>query len=414
MPDREFEIYLSVLSRLLHLKPGQRDEIADELRDHLEERLAELTAEGVSQDAACRRALDELGDAAGLAAQFTHIAKRKSRRLIMRWTVGTILTACVVAVLANAFWPEVPEAPAPPMAAAQPGQNSSPAGKAVKPQKTGATKHAGDAASPVSQLEKKLAQPVDDVLWEEASVEQVLKSVATEIKTDILIDKSWFEENGYDPGSKITLVVGYAKISARTVLELVLERAGMTDVAITFRDGLIYLTNPENDRAIDVYNCRDLLQASVSAPSTPGQPAAAGGGFFSVQSGFLPANRPRRNKPASTPADTGFGGNPGLGAPGGLPKSRKQPQRKPAGYSLAAQRLIGVIQTTVTSTAWADIDGTGAQISEFNGLLVITASAKAHRDIQQLLEKLREANRNARHKPRKKYRPGHAPPTKTK
>jgi hypothetical protein len=39
MPEQDFELYLSLLSRFLRLKPAQRDEIADELRDHLEERL---------------------------------------------------------------------------------------------------------------------------------------------------------------------------------------------------------------------------------------------------------------------------------------------------------------------------------------------------------------------------------------
>ncbi len=57
MSEREFEIYLSLLSRFLRLKPDQRGEIADELRDHLAERLEELTAEGLSREEAIQRAL---------------------------------------------------------------------------------------------------------------------------------------------------------------------------------------------------------------------------------------------------------------------------------------------------------------------------------------------------------------------
>jgi hypothetical protein len=37
MSEREFELYLSLLSRFLRLNPNQREEIADELRDHLAE-----------------------------------------------------------------------------------------------------------------------------------------------------------------------------------------------------------------------------------------------------------------------------------------------------------------------------------------------------------------------------------------
>ena len=69
MPEREFELYLSVLSRLLRLNPQQKDAIADELRDHLEERFEELVRSGVPRDDAIRQALDEFGDAAGLAVE---------------------------------------------------------------------------------------------------------------------------------------------------------------------------------------------------------------------------------------------------------------------------------------------------------------------------------------------------------
>ena len=42
MSEHEFEIYLSLLSRLVKLTPDQTAAIADELRDHLEEILVGL------------------------------------------------------------------------------------------------------------------------------------------------------------------------------------------------------------------------------------------------------------------------------------------------------------------------------------------------------------------------------------
>jgi len=96
MLEREFEIYLSVLSRLLRLSPHQKDAIADELRDHLEERLAELMQSGLSRENAIQQALDDFGDVSGLALDFTNVSRTPFRRIAMR----TTLVASVVAGLA--------------------------------------------------------------------------------------------------------------------------------------------------------------------------------------------------------------------------------------------------------------------------------------------------------------------------
>src|SRR5882757_1476808 len=121
MPEQDFELYLSLLSRFLRLKYAQRDEIADELRDHLEARLEELAARGLSRDEAIRAALDEFGDAAELANHFTQVAHIRKRRLIMRVTFGTITALAASLLVATAFWPETRQAPAPRIAVAQLG-----------------------------------------------------------------------------------------------------------------------------------------------------------------------------------------------------------------------------------------------------------------------------------------------------
>ena len=61
MPEQDFELYLSLLSRFLRLQPAQRDEVADELRDHLDQRLEELAARGLSREQAIHKALEEFG-----------------------------------------------------------------------------------------------------------------------------------------------------------------------------------------------------------------------------------------------------------------------------------------------------------------------------------------------------------------
>ena len=70
MSKNEFDQYLALLSGLLRLSPAQREAIASELRDHLEERLDELLAQGVSRQKAIETALEEFGDATGLAGEF--------------------------------------------------------------------------------------------------------------------------------------------------------------------------------------------------------------------------------------------------------------------------------------------------------------------------------------------------------
>lgn len=62
MSPSEFDAYLSLLGKLLHLSSRQRELIAAELRDHLEERLQCLLAEGVPRPDALRIAIDELGE----------------------------------------------------------------------------------------------------------------------------------------------------------------------------------------------------------------------------------------------------------------------------------------------------------------------------------------------------------------
>lgn len=89
MPEHEFQIYLSVLSRLMKLDEQQKAAIADELSDHLEERFEVLVRSGLARDEAIRQALDEFGDASGLAVDLTRVSQKRFRRIIMRSGLAT-------------------------------------------------------------------------------------------------------------------------------------------------------------------------------------------------------------------------------------------------------------------------------------------------------------------------------------
>src|SRR6185369_12512252 len=135
MSEQEFESYLRLMGRLLNLSTAQRDRIAGELRDHLEERMGDLVDQGVARDAAIMQALDEFGDAAGLANDLKLAARARRRRLIMRTGISSVGIAAAI-VITSALLPwhagsngaagpggaiaDTPVRPAPPAAAATP------------------------------------------------------------------------------------------------------------------------------------------------------------------------------------------------------------------------------------------------------------------------------------------------------
>lgn len=301
----------------------------------------------------------------------------------MRWTLGTAVVTTVAVFLATAFWPNHPGAPQMPGAKAQKnsdagtgsggasGQGGNVAGK-QKPRVSRTVSRRENA-----ELEKKLATKLEKVDWDSVMFKDVLAQIGDKIKVDIIIDKKHFSEHDYSLETQVTLSLNNTKVSARTALELAIERANLNDVAVTFRDGFVYLTGRDNDKHVEVYDCSSLLKTvamSRFGGAGTGDGGGTAGGFGGDGGG------------TSGPMGTGGGGAFGPGGSGG-------PMPGPdVAESSRGQQLINVIRTTITSTDWVGFRGTGAgaSIAEFNGMLVITASRSAHRDIKQLLERLRE------------------------
>ena len=115
MPAEQFDAYLRALSSLLRLEPGQRAELADEFRDHLETRLEELTAAGVPRAEAVETALEEFGDAAGLASHFTDQhrfrVRRRRRKAFGKFVMKSLPAAAALAVLGAVVWLAAPPNP---------------------------------------------------------------------------------------------------------------------------------------------------------------------------------------------------------------------------------------------------------------------------------------------------------------
>jgi hypothetical protein len=105
MPEKEFEIYLSLLGRLLRLSPAQKAAISDEFRDHMEERLSDLLQSGLSRDEAIQKAMEEFGDVTGLALDLTRVSKTPIRKIVVRSTVAASVSAAIIMVCFNLFAP---------------------------------------------------------------------------------------------------------------------------------------------------------------------------------------------------------------------------------------------------------------------------------------------------------------------
>lgn len=366
MPEQDFELYLSLLSRFLRLKTPQRAEIADELRDHLEARLEELAARGMARDEAIKAALEEFGDAAELAHHFTHVAQVRNRRLIMRFTFGTALALSFALVVATAFWPAGPQAPAPTRAIAQ----------------APSTPVSGDSrasAIPVQEddkgaVEAKLSKRIGKLEFDNVPLSEVLEFLSDLIDVDILVNRAVAEEAGIDPNLPVQLQVKRANLSARTALDLVLEPHKLS---YTVRDGLIMVTTAAAANQIQVYNIRDLIgQVPVNAQGGaspammgmskgPGRPGMMGSGMAGMA---MAMGGPVAGTGGIDVAAGGMGG--------GGPVVRE------------TESLADVIAVTIDPTSWDSAGGTGS-IVQYHELLVVKNSQTVHGKIKSLLEMMR-------------------------
>ncbi|MBA3313778.1 MAG: PDZ domain-containing protein [Planctomycetaceae bacterium] len=400
MSQAEFDSYLSLLAKFLRLRSRQRAELADELRDHLDSRLDELLAQGKSREQAIKIALEEFGDAAVLAEDFSRLASRRKRRFVMRCTAASAAVVAAVVLLSVALAPPGPNGPGPQQVVAQ-----------LKPEATEADEEAADAAEEaadaaatartsdehsveqraVAELDRKLGKVIPEVKFVETPLRDVLTVVGDAIDADVLIAEQALEEDGIPRDHPVTLSIRRTQVSARTLLDFVLQPLGLTFVN---RAGVIYVTTgAEADELLTtkVYNVRDLLENATSHSSTPmggiggggfgggGKGGIGGGigggGFFSiydaVASGVLSQGIGQ--------IGGGEGGMGGFGGGGLAPQATG-----------AAADLIDAIQHA-TSGEWMDRDGQGGTLSLFNGLLVVRQTDEVHTQVQKLLEALREA-----------------------
>jgi hypothetical protein len=279
--------------------------------------------------------------------------------------VTSFSTAVLVllALAVFAIWPEHRPGPAP-----QPALAQAPEGVGGK---------AADPADP--KVSAKKVQPADSDLQEklarrltaefvETPLPDVLQFLADMSDVQIFINRKAIENEGVPLDTPIT--INLKNVQLEMLLDLILEQAS-SDGGLTYveRDGILIVStmaNLEGASEVRVYNCRDLL--SMVGPknekgAVAAEPAPAIGGFGGGMGGLIPAGA--------------IGG--GEAAPVALSESEQR-----------AEALKRLIQTAVKANSWSDVGGIGT-ISEYNGLIVINHDAKTHKQVDNVLQMLRDA-----------------------
>jgi hypothetical protein len=404
MTDQDFETFLLLLKRTLRTSKRQREAIIGELRDHLLERLDSLTAQGQSRDEAMTRALEEFGDAAVLAAQFTSISRNRTRRLIMRTTLGTIVAAAAVVIAVVAFWPQGNRAPLAPNAlvAQDPPtttpDDATPADTTPADPAPAAAQSSEEALNDATQ--RKLEKRVD-AAFSDVPLAGFLNFIAEQAEVQTYIDLRALEDVGMGRDTPVTIGL---EAPCEMLLDLVLDQL---DLAYTLRSGIVIVTSVDKadyQLSVRVYDVADLLAPAAEAGLSNQQRAAQalaglaasrhdfGGGFGG---GAVPD--PKR-VPALEALVQLLARRQALVDAGNAEEAAKVEEEF---YALAlnvfphpagdGDELIDLIVMSINPDSWEDMGGPGT-ISVFRGKLVVAQTTATHRKIDALLRQLR-ANR---------------------
>lgn len=382
MNHQEFDNYLTLLSSLLQLRGEQREAIAGELRAHLEDRLDDLLARGVDRDEAVRLALEEFGDAAGLAANFSLLVRNRRRRWIVKMTSYTTAALVLLALGLMAIWPEHRPGPAPQRAVAQnpvqPIDREAKEKSAIPPfpEPQSSTKVTRSVVGGDNALEEKLSCRLT-VDFVDTPLSDVLGFLAETSEVQMFVNRRAFADEGLELDAQITISLREVRLDL--LLDLVLDQATSGGATYVERDGILIISTVamlDGATEVRVYNCRDLL--ALEMPKTAGSAAGGEGAGFGAMGMGAP--------PGMMGGGMGGDGMGGQGMPiGGMPAERPLTVEE-----RRADTLSRLIMTAVKPDSWQDQGGYGT-ISSYNGLFVVNHNAKTHKQIENVLRMLREA-----------------------
>lgn len=275
MRDPAFEQYLETLSRLLKLSTRERAEIRRELAAHVEEFIEDQLAHGATREEAVRRAIEDFGDAAALAARFHHPDIRK--RWLMR---GTAAAACVGFAVFTYTFLGGPSPKAATAGAANPAAGTqvltlradapeanrrSEATVALTPAAPLGSDHAENAED--IAVETALQRRVADVHFENTPFNDVVQFFQQAAGITIIVYWRDLQNAGIDGQREVSLVLKDTPIerALRLALDQVTDE---TEIDFAIRDGLAVIASSERlNRRLQlyVYDVRDLMSSSAGA-----------------------------------------------------------------------------------------------------------------------------------------------------
>jgi hypothetical protein len=353
MSDREFENYLTIISRLLRLSRGQEQAIGEELRDHFESRMAELIARGVARDDAVRSALEEFGDAAGLAAQFSSISQTRKRRLIMRCTVASVTALAAALVVAMAVWPENHAGRMISKAAAQSKEKPDDSAGEKARQLLG---DSTDAEVLDAETDAKLNHFIA-ADYQEVPLKDFMENIGEKFDVQVIFDNEAMKTASIDP-SVLVITVNLHHVRGSMLLHMVL---GQFQMSYMVEDGILVVSTREKldtHLVTRVYDCRKLLADDTD----PYGPLAIGGeaGHFG---------------PPATDATS----KPGEATAKPVEAAAKSAEAKPP-----VSRLVKLICNTIEPPTWSDEGGPG-ELVEYRGLLVVSQTNQVQKEVDDFL-----------------------------
>ena len=250
LSDSELERYLALVGSLMRLSSTQRDEIGNELRDHLETRVEALKNAGQSADEATRNALEEFGDAAGLAMKFVTVVQQQRRRWMMRFATFSIVGVFVLIIGAMAMWPQDARFGAPNRALAQDDKQDPKQEKRAStddnPFATSSNENpfGGTPESDRKRAEVDVVQVLNKVVdmeYKNVTFEEVLDDLRQKYGLNIVINPS-AESVGLSPEDLVTLE--YSGLRLETILENFLKRY---DVTYEVNQPFVTIRKPRQD-----------------------------------------------------------------------------------------------------------------------------------------------------------------------
>lgn len=387
MSKEDFDRFLALLGGFLKLDKKQRLMISDELRDHLEMRVEALVGAGVDEANAQQQALEEFGDAAGVAARFAFLSRMRTRRRIMKIASISMLVAIPVVIATILLWPETRNRGLNlPVASAQ---DENPVLKSDSDSSTGAStnSYASDAGSGKNdrpaginqQLGVTTSNPQD--LAAEAKLEldfsikggslfqDLCEQITQSVGLQVILDESAKDTITRD--SEIDENFSLYETSLRSALDLLLKKY---DCTFTIQEGVLVILSidkAEQERIVRMYDVSDIVEhCGASGLTFHKMKAGDGDGRFGSQAA------------SATPFNSeksGMSAGAGANAP-----PRQFVPNKPE----TVQSLVLAISEIVEPDSWEANGGT-SRIVALGDRLVVSAPFGVNYKIKTFLQDLR-------------------------